>query len=369
MGRSASEPGTNNKGMGTMKLRRRLLLAFAGFAAAAMASAPVLADQATDAAQTAMAAEMVDTTAFKKDGPIKIGVSAGYLANSWVVFALQHVKWEASKNANVTDVVVTDAAFNPAKQVSDIEDLLRQDIDLLIYWPVDDASIAEVLKRAVDAGVPTVQAGGGFTDAPGVISNAYISQWKLGEMVARQLMADIGGEGKIVAMLPIAGTTAAVDQLDALETVLKEYPEVELLSVEYGDWNRGKAKQITENLLQRFTQIDGVFSPAGQMSIGMAEAFDEAGRLSETVFSPGDEYNGWLKWVATHNQGGAVTFPTRAGQVAVEIGLDILAGKPVKRGVAVPSEYIAPADIGAYANAEAPDDWWASELPADFLPQ
>ena len=70
------------------------------------------------------------------------------------------------------------------------------------------------------------QAGGGFTDAPGTISNAYISQWQLGEMVARHLMEDIGGKGKIVAMLPIAGTTAAVDQLDALETVLKEYPDV-----------------------------------------------------------------------------------------------------------------------------------------------
>ncbi len=351
-----------------MRLTRRLLLGATALAMVAMAAGPALADQASDAAQTAKAAETVDTTAYKKDGPFKIGVSAGYLANSWVVFALQHVRWEASKH-NVSDVVVTDAAFNPAKQVSDIEDLLRQDIDLLIYWPVDDASVADVLKRAVDAGVPTVQAGGGFTDAPGVISNAYISQWKLGEMVARHLMTDIGGKGKIVAMLPIAGTTAAVDQLDALETVLKDYPEVELLSVEYGDWNRAKAKQITENLLQRFPEITGVYSPAGQMSIGMAEAFDEAGRLGEVVFSPGDEYNGWLKWVAAHNQGGAVTFPTRAGQVAVQIGMDILAGKPVTRGIAVPSEYIAPGDIGALVAADKPDDWWASELPAEFLPQ
>lgn len=351
-----------------MKLTRRLLLGVAALATAALASGPVLADQASDAAQTAKAAETVDTTAFKKEGPIKIGVSAGYLANSWVVFALQHVRWEASKH-DVSDVVVTDAAFNPAKQVSDIEDLLRQDIDLLIYWPVDDASVADVLKRAVDAGVPTVQAGGGFTDAPGVVSNAYISQWQLGEMVARQLITDIGGKGKIVAMLPIAGTTAAVDQLDALQTVLKDHPDVELLSVEYGDWNRAKAKQITENLLQRFPEINGVFSPAGQMSIGMAEAFDEAGRLGDTVFSPGDEYNGWLKWIASHNQGGVVTFPTRAGQVAVQIGMDILAGKPVNRGVAVPSEYIAPADTGALTAADKPDDWWASDLPAEFLPQ
>lgn len=352
-----------------MTITRRLVLTLAGISAAALMTTPVFADQAADDARTASAAEMVDTASFKKEGPLKVGVSAGYLANSWVVFALQHMRWEASLHPEVQDLIVTDASFNPAKQVSDIEDLLRQDIDLLIYWPVDDASVEDVLKRAVEAGVPTVQAGGGFSVSEGTVANAYISQYKLGEMVARQLMEDIGGKGKIVAMLPIAGTTAAVEQLDALEAVLAEFPEVELLSVEYGDWNRAKAKQITENLLQRFPSITGVYSPAGQMSLGMAEAFDEAGRSAEVTFSPGDEYNGWLKWVAANRQGGAVTFPTRAGQVALQVGLEILKGNPVPRGTAVPSEYVAPADIGSLVSPDAPDDWWASELPDAFLPQ
>lgn len=349
--------------------RFRTALAIMAVLATAGIAGPATADQAARDQLAAQAAEMVDTTAFKREGPYKIGVAAGYLSNSWVVFCLQHIKWEASRHPEITDVVVTDAAFDPAKQVADIEDLLRQDIDLLIYWPVDDAAIADVLKRAAAAGVPAVNAGGGFAVGEGTISNAYIPQWTLGEMVAKALMTDLGGKGKIIAMLPIAGTTAAVEQLDALQTVLKDYPEVELLSAEYGDWNRAKAKQITENLLQRYERIDGVFSPAGQMSIGVAEAFDEAGRLEEVTMSPGDEYNGWLKWVATHNEGGAVTFPTRAGQVAVQIGLDILAGKPVPRGILVPSQYIAPADIAAYVDASAPDDWWASELPAEFLPR
>ncbi|MCG6115700.1 MAG: substrate-binding domain-containing protein [Mesorhizobium sp.] len=347
---------------------RRTFLALAGLIGFGLVANPALAERMTQEELEQRAAESVDTSDFAKEGPYKIGVSAGYLSNSWVVFALQHVRWEAAKHDEISDVIVTDAAFNPAKQISDIEDLLRQDIDLLIYWPVDDNAAAGILQRTVDAGVPTVQAGGGFTDDPGTISNAYISQWTLGEMVARQLMDDLDGEGSIIAMLPIAGTTAAVDQLAALETVMEEYPGVELLSVEYGDWDRAKAKQITENLLQRFPRIDGVFSPAGQMSIGVAEAFDEAGRLSEVTMSPGDEYNGWLKWVAQHGQGGAVTFPTRAGQEAVRIGLSILRGEPVSRGIAVPSEYIAPEDIGEYADMDAPDDWWATELPDEFLP-
>ena len=74
-------------------------------------------------------------------------------------------------------------------------------------------------------------------------------------------------------------------------------------------------------------------------------------------------------WVAAHNQGGAVTFPTRAGQVALQVGLEILKGNPVLRGTAVASEYVAPADIGMLVSPDAPDDWWASKLPAEFLPK
>ena len=170
-------------------------------------------------------------------------------------------------------------------------------------------------------------------------------------------------------MLPIAGSSAAVVQLAALKDVLKDNPDIELLTAEYGDWNRAKAKQLTENLLQRYPQIDGVFSPAGQMSMGVVEAFDEAGGDEELVMSPGDEYNGWIKWVVKNKKWGAVTFPTRAGQEATKLGLKILKGEPVPRGLVVPTRYIAPAEAAKFAEMDRPDDWWASKLPEQFLPK
>lgn len=319
--------------------------------------------------QLEQAKETVDTSRFQKEPPYTIGLAAGYLTNSWVVFAHQHIPYEASQHDEIEEVIVTDANFNPAKQVADIEDLISKGVDLILYWPVDEQAIQGALAKAVEQGIPTINTGGGFTYAAGTVANAYIDQWNLGEMVARRLFEDMGGEGKIFAMLPIPGTTAAVDQLAALEAVMEEYPGIELLSAEYGDWNRAKAKQITENLLQRYPQIDGVFSPAGQMSIGVAEAFEEAGRLDEVVMSPGDEYNGWLKWVAEHRQAGAVTFPTRVGQEAVRLGLKILKGEPVERGLAVPSEYISPEEIDQYVEPDRPDDWWASTLPEEWKPK
>ena len=328
-----------------------------------------VADEASQKKQVEQAKETVDTSRFQKEPPYTIGVAAGYLSNSWVVFAKQHILYEASQHEEIEDVIVTDANFNPAKQVADIEDLISKGVDLILYWPVDEQAIQGALAKAVEQGIPTINTGGGFTYGPGTVANAYIDQWIIGDMVARQLVEDLGGKGKIFAMLPIPGTTAAVDQLAALEAVMAEHPEIELLAAEYGDWNRAKAKQITENLLQRHPVIDGVFSPAGQMSIGVAEAFEEAGRIDEVVMSPGDEYNGWLKWVAANQAGGAVTFPTRVGQEAIKVGLAILNGEPVARGLAVPSEYIAPADIEQYVEADRPDDWWASTLPEDWKPE
>ena len=349
----------------TSSIRRALLLA------PLLAALPLAAPAQTvdRAAQSKQIAETVTTTQFKKAPPYIVGVSAGYLSNSWVVFALQHIRYEASLHKEISNVIVTDAAFNPTKQVSDIEDLISKNVNMILYWPVDEKAIQPALQKAVAKGIATVNAGGGFSAAPGTVSNAFIDQWTLGEMVAKQLVKDLGGKGKIFAMLPIAGTTAAVDQLAALKFVLKDHPQIELLSAEYGDWNRAKAKQITENLLQRFPKIDGVFSPAGQMSIGVAEALEEAGRMKGVVMSPGDEYNGWLKWVAKNKTGGVVTFPTRAGQEALKLGLKILNGEPVPRGLIIPSVYLDTAASTKATEPSRPDDWWASTLPDAWKPK
>jgi hypothetical protein len=71
------------------------------------------------------------TTQFKKAPPYIVGVSAGYLSNSWVVFALQHIRYEASLHKEISNVIVTDAAFNPTKQVADIEDLISKNVSMI----------------------------------------------------------------------------------------------------------------------------------------------------------------------------------------------------------------------------------------------
>src|SRR4051794_18964413 len=74
----------------------------------------------------AWAKEPVDTGKFKKNPPYKVGLAAGYLSNSWILFAAQYVRYEASLHPEIKELLVTDAGFNPAKQAADIEDLLSK---------------------------------------------------------------------------------------------------------------------------------------------------------------------------------------------------------------------------------------------------
>jgi len=317
----------------------------------------------------AWAKEPVATAKFRKDPPYKVGLAAGYLSNSWILFAAQYVRYEASLHPEIEEVLVTDAAFNPAKQAADIEDLLSKNVDLLLFWPVDEKAILPVLQKAADKGVVTVNIGYNFMHEPAVTANAYVNQWEQSTEVARRLCEALSGKGRIVAMLPIAGSSAAVVQLAALKEVLKEYPNIEFASVEYGDWNRAKAKQLTENLLQRFDRIDGVFSPAGQMSMGVVEAFEEAGRLDEVTMSPGDEYNGWAKLVQQTGKWGGVTSGLEVAREAVKHGLAILKGESVSNAVIVETRHMSPEETAKLYQADRPDDWWPAELPEAWLPK
>lgn len=346
----------------------------AALAAMPFLTAPALAGddiEAQRAAIAAAAAQPIDTAAFAKEGPYRIGLSAGYLNNSWILFASKYVEHEASVGNPGGELIITDAGWNPAKQVADVEDLISRDVDLILFWPVDEASMLPALQSAAAAGIPTVNVGYNFMIDPAVTGNAYVDQWVASVQVAEGLCESLGGEGTIFAMLPIAGSSAAVTQLAALESVLAtdECGGMELVSVEYGDWNRAKAKQLTENLLQRFSQIDGVFSPAGQMSMGVVEAFDEAGRLDEVTMSPGDEYNGWLKLVAESGAWGSVTSGLEVGRAAVRHGLAILRGEDVANAAIVGTRHLDSTESTAMYQPDRPDDWWPSDLPAEFLPQ
>jgi ribose transport system substrate-binding protein len=144
-------------------------------------------------------------------------------------------------------------------------------------------------------------------------------------------------------MLPgMAGVSVAETRIATAKQVFANYPDIKILDLQYTDWSPAKGKQVMASLLQTYgDQIDGVWSDHGLQGSGALEAFVEAGwekgKIPPITCA---DLNGCVK-LAVENDVPAFNYdyPPAMGGVAVNVALDILAGKPV------PKQYEMSVDI------------------------
>lgn len=81
---------------------------------------------------------------------------------------IQEMRYEASLHKEIGEFLFTEANWKPAKQASDVQDLLTKTIDLLIIGPISEAVGAPLIADAAKRGIPVVTLGAyGFAHSTG----------------------------------------------------------------------------------------------------------------------------------------------------------------------------------------------------------
>jgi ABC-type sugar transport system substrate-binding protein len=178
------------------------------------------------------------------------------------------------------------------------------------------------------------------------------------------------GKGRIVQVLPSAGSVAEAQEAAALQCVLKFYPDLQLLDAQHGNFNATDSKKVAQAWVQRFPHIDGIASMWAEQSLGVVAAFEEAARLQEVTFAPANELSGWIKFLRAHPEKntGVITAPVSLGAMAVDQMTKILEGQPVTRGIFVGNQYIPPQSALSLADFSKPDTYWPNKMPAQYQP-
>src|SRR3972149_6605273 len=102
---------------------------------------------------------MVDTSALAQDPPYTVCFSNASVSNSWRVMMNAHVDWaieEATAAGEIEEYLYADANDDPAKQISDVEDLLTRGCDVLILSAAASDVVDPAAQAAMEAGVPVV---------------------------------------------------------------------------------------------------------------------------------------------------------------------------------------------------------------------
>jgi ribose transport system substrate-binding protein len=314
--------------------------------------------------------EMVDTSAFATEPPWTIGYADASLTNSWRVFAWQYIQWAASELPDAR-IVRTDANDSTDTQISDIEDLVSQDVDCLMVAATSESALTPLLQ-SLPADLPVVIMERSV-DTDKFTSFASLDAVDMGRRQAQAVVDALDGEGDIIILQGVAGSGPVEQSMEGMTEVLDANPGINVLTTEYTNWSRDEGKTAVENALQSFDRVDGVLSDSGLQNVGAFEAFRDAGRLDEVKVWTGDTVQAWLRIVAENELPGVIIDrPTSVGAVAVNTCAAILSGIPVPKVWATPNQEIAAEDISEYIAEDVAGsgewwDWWT--LPSEWLPK
>jgi ribose transport system substrate-binding protein len=291
---------------------------------------------------------MVDTSQWKKDGPYVIGFSNASISNAWRV-AFQHgVLWAAGEHRDdISRLLVTDANDDPSKQIADIQDLISQGVDLLLIAAATEDALDSVVGRAMEQGIPVVMVDRKVKTVSNYITYVTASDWALGRLEAQWLCETLGGQGNIVMLPGIAGSSVAEIRIKANEEVLSKFPGIKVLEKQYCDWNPATGKQVMAALIQKYgKEISGVLADSALQGYGAIEAFLDAGyKAGEIPPMTGGDVARMYQLANTHNiKMVGIDYPTSMGITGVETALDVLKGIPVPDKVEVSFQVVTSPD-------------------------
>ncbi len=208
----------------------------------------------------------------KDDGARKIGVILSTLDNPFFVDLKTGIENKAKELGY--EVVVLDSQNDPAKEVSNMEDITVKNVDIVLLNPVDsDSAIASVMiANASDLPVITVDrvANGGD-----VVSHIASDNVAGGEMAAKYLIDKLSGKGNIVELEGIAGSSATRDRGQGFENGIKN-SQFDLVAKQSADFDRTKGLSVMENIIQSKGHIDAVFAQNDEMALGAQKALEDA---------------------------------------------------------------------------------------------
>jgi ribose transport system substrate-binding protein len=224
-------------------------------------------------------------TSFCGEEPMLLGIHDGIGVNAWSEASFAAARTEAAKCPNV-ETIVAGALFDLQKANSDINAWVAQGVDAIVIIPDAGGPGAQLqpLQDATAQGVVVVPWGSDPAGEEGVDYLTYVD-WDsvdAGRIWARWMAEAVGGAGKLVFLGGPAGIAVGLDQLEGMNEVFAEYPDIELLTGtdDYAvtNWDPQVAQETMTALLGQFPEIDGVITNYGTDAVGVIRAFEAAGR-------------------------------------------------------------------------------------------
>lgn len=171
--------------------------------------------------------------------------------------------------------MVVDAQNSDAQQLTDVANVIKEKVDVIIINPTNTEMITPGLEMANREKIPVVTVD--RKSAWGkILCHIESDNVEGGRMAARLLTKVLKGKGKVIEIEGIPGTSAAHERGLGFNEELSKYPAIEVVSREVANFDRKEAREIMMHLLQNDIKFDAIFAHNDNMILGALEAVEES---------------------------------------------------------------------------------------------
>lgn len=199
----------------------------------------------------------------------------------WYGYARDGFLFAAKKRG--IKVIVVNSDYDQEKEQANIDDLITQGVNGIDLFSFNPDGVQIAAQKANKAGIPILAEMSHVAQGPGkVITDVEFDWRKMGVMKAKYYAEKYPGE-KVLVITGIIGQGPIDLCLDGLKATVRELGKNEIVSIQPADYNREKAMNIMQNMLQSGKEFTLVDVHNEDMALGVAQVLKDAGVLNNPI--------------------------------------------------------------------------------------
>lgn len=255
----------------------------------------------------------------------------------------QHQFWQAVKSG--AEQAAKDLKVKVTFEGPETEAMVDKQIDMLSaalakkpqaigFAALDSQAAIPLLKKAQAAKIPVVAFDSGVdSDIP---MTTTTTDNKAAAALAADKMAElIGKSGEVALVVHDQTSRTGVDRRDGFVNRIKStYPNIKIVSVQYGGGDQLKSTEITKSILQASPNLKGIFGANEGSAIGVVNGVKEMKRSGKVVIIGYDSGKQQKNAIIDGSMAGAITQnPVGMGYKTVEMAVKAVKGEKLPKVV------------------------------------
>jgi ribose transport system substrate-binding protein len=217
---------------------------------------------------------------------IRMAFSAPGADHGWLAAITENAEAEAERYDDV-EFVLLEGTNDSAAQVSQVEQLMAEDPDVLIILPHEGDPLTPVALEAMEQGIPVVNLDREFATEGAYRTWIGGDNYGIGVSAANYFAERLDCRGNVVEIQGLAGISVTEERTAGFSDTIEQLcgDGIRIVARQPADFLPDQGLEVMETILQSEDQIDAVYTHDDDMAEGVVSAIENAGREDEMILT------------------------------------------------------------------------------------